>query len=80
MDRRQIERVFALGSVTKNIIRNVVAKDELPTKIGACRTAFVCNTYDANKLGQHWIVLYIDHGEYFDSYGLPPLHITFQSF
>ena len=59
--------------------RNVVAKDELPKKIGACRTAFVCNTHDADKPGQHWIVLYIDgdHGEYFDSYGLPPLHTTF---
>ena len=82
MDARQIERVLALDSITKNIVRNVVAKDEFPTKIGACRTAFVCNTHDADKPGEHWIALYIDgdHGEYFDSYGLPPLHTTFRKF
>ena len=82
MDTRQIERVLALDSITKNIVRNVVAKDELPTKIGACRTAFVCNTHDADKHTQHWIVLYIhgDLGEYFDSCSLTPLHTTFRKF
>ena len=52
MDARQIERVLALDAITKNIVRNVVAKDELPTKIGACRTAFVCTTHDADKPSQ----------------------------
>ena len=82
IDKNRNVVLLALDSITKNIVRNVVAKNELPTKIGACRTAFVCNTYDADKPGQHWIALYIDgdHGEYFDSYGLPPLHTTFRKF
>ena len=83
MDTKQIERMLALDSRTKDVVRGVVAKDELPTRIvGACPTAFVCNTHDADKPGQHWIVIYIDgdRGEYFDSYGLPPLHTTFRTF
>ena len=58
MDTKQIERMLALDSRTKDVVRGVVAKDELPTRIvGACPTAFVCNTHDADKPGQHWIVI-----------------------
>ncbi len=35
----------------------------------------VCNTSDSDTAGSHWIVFCIDkyqHGEFFDSFGLPP--------
>ena len=49
MDTIQIERVLALDTRTKDVVRDVV-KDELPTTIvGACPTAFVCKAHDADK-------------------------------
>ena len=38
---------------------------------------FIVNTDPADKPGEHWIGLYVNHkgnGEYFDSFGLPPLN------
>ena len=83
-DRHESDRACVDARLTnRGVVRGVVAKDELPTRIvGACPTAFVCNTHDADKPGEHSIVIYIagDRGEYFDSYGLPPLHTTFRKF
>ena len=43
----------------------------------------VCNTQKDCKKGEHWIAIHIDaarQGEYFDSYGLYPLHLEFKSY
>jgi len=53
----------------------VYAADRLPLnlQISSC---LVANTDPHDKPGQHWIAIFIDHegnGEYFDSYGRPPL-------
>ena len=63
-------------------IKQLLALDARTNTIAACPTAFVCNTHDGDQPGEHWVVLYIEdrHGEYFDSYGLPPLHTTFVQF
>jgi len=55
----------------------VYAADRLPSqpKISSC---LVANTDPHDKPGQHWVAIFIDHngnGEYFDSYGKPPLPI-----
>ena len=68
---------------TRSRVRDVVPKDGLPTMIDSFPFAFVCNTHDCDKPGQHWIALYVDadrHGAYFCSYGLPPLHGAFRVF
>lgn len=53
----------------------VYARNTLPsTSIGQ---TFVLNTDPASEPGEHWVCIYIDPrtgiGEYFDSYGFPPL-------
>lgn len=38
---------------------------------------YIINTDPSNQPGEHWVAVYFDvnlQGEYFDSYGLPPLH------
>ena len=83
METSQIARLLARDARTRSIVRDVVPKDGLPTMIDAFPFAFVCNTHDGDKPGQHWIALYVDadrRGEYFCSYGLPPLHGAFRVF
>ena len=83
METSQIARLLARDVRTRSIVRDVVPKDGLPTMIDAFPFAFVCNTHDGDKPGQHWIALYVDadrRGEYFCSYGLPPLHGAFRVF
>jgi hypothetical protein len=39
--------------------------------------AIIVNTDKSNEPGEHWVSIFIDKngsGEYFDSFGLPPLH------
>jgi hypothetical protein len=39
--------------------------------------AIIINTHKSDKPGEHWVSVMIDKngfGEYFDSFGLPPLH------
>ena len=83
METSQIARLLARDARTRSIVRDVVPKDGLPTMIDAFTFAFVCNTHDGDKPVQHWIALYVDadrRGEYFSSYGLPPLHGAFRVF
>jgi hypothetical protein len=51
-------------------------KDLLP-KIHGLPIGIVINTDSSYEPGEHWVSVYIDRnglGEYFDSFGLPPLH------
>jgi len=60
----------------------VFARDTLPETITR-PSGLVANTDTSNKSGQHWVVMYFDKdgiGEYFDSYGLPPLNDEFNTF
>jgi hypothetical protein len=57
-------------------------RDMLP-KIKKLPYGIVINTDPSNKQGEHWVAMYIDIngvGEYFDSFGLPPLHKEIVSF
>jgi len=44
--------------------------------------AVICNTDPHDKPGAHWVAMYVDGdvGEYFDSYGLPPINSNFVNF
>jgi len=54
------------------------ARDQLPTSLPKFRPlAIIMNTDPINLPGQHWVSIFVDEtncAEYFDSYGLPPLH------
>ena len=44
--------------------------------------SLVCNTDPNTETGEHWIAVHVDeegNGEYFDSYGLPPLQDAFEN-
>ena len=57
-------------------------RDMLPevTKLPA---ALVVNTDPSDRPGEHWVAIYIPiegYAEYFDSFGLPPLHWEIKKF
>ena len=76
MDTEQKERLLAADSYTKSIAVGALPKDCLiKTGIASYPGAFVCNAQSSDNPGQHWISMFFTndrHGEYFNSYGLPP--------
>ena len=53
------------------------ARNRLPAVSMQRPLALVMNTDPDSKAGEHWITIYLNvdgTGDYFDSYGLPPLH------
>jgi hypothetical protein len=56
--------------------QGVYALDKIP-KLKKLPCAIIINTDPASKPGEHWVSVIIDeegNGEYFDSFGLQPLH------
>lgn len=54
----------------------VFAADTLPRRLQKSPALLICNTDPISKPGQHWVAFFIGsdgRGEYFDSYGMPPL-------
>ena len=65
------------------LFEGVFAADTLPTHVYRKPAYFIVNTDPVSKPGKHWIAITIDchgHGEYFDSYGLPPYINNHQKF
>ena len=59
----------------------VVTKDTLPEVVSTYPSAFVCNTHDSDRPGEHWVAMYVDEiGVYFDPYGQKPQHTEFTNF
>jgi len=72
MDSNEITREM-LGY--KNFI-GVFPRDKLPLKLKR-PCGLVINTDSAQEPGEHWVAIYLlrnGKGEYFDPFGLPPLH------
>jgi hypothetical protein len=75
---------FSINKILKNEkgFVGTFARDEIPYKVGL-GSFLVVNTDSSEKPGEHWIALAVNKdgsGEYFDSYGLLPLHIEFADF
>lgn len=70
-----LEEALLCDKWTKDLLVGVFAADKLPCAI--TRPAIlIANTDPQRKPGAHWVAFYIDEfgrGEFFDSYGLPPL-------
>jgi len=52
-------------------------RDRLPTVIKRRPSGIIVNTDTSNEPGEHWVAIYLCRdgcAEYFDSFGLPPLH------
>lgn len=60
----------------------VYSRNQLPNKLKGFKT-IICNTDPSYAPGEHWVAIVINSdgtGDYFDSYGLPPLHNEFKKF
>jgi len=58
------------------------SRDTLPNSIKE-NQALIVNTDPSDRPGEHWVAILMHSngkGEYFDSYGLPPLHPEFIKF
>ena len=83
MNTEQIRQILEADPCTRDVFVGVYPQDHLPTSIEKYPSAYVCNTDPHTEEGEHWVAIYVDEhgrGEYFDSYGLPPLHKTFLNF
>ena len=72
MDTNQLRRLLA----PVHGFKGVYSRDTLPKQV-TYPCALICNTDQASGPGEHWVAMYIDslgYGEYFDSYGILPLH------
>src|SRR5580765_963748 len=72
----QIESALGSDPFVSPYFRGVFACDKLPRSI-SYPSAVVANTDPADKPGQHWVAFLFNErgeGEYFDSYGLPPIN------
>ena len=84
MNTKQIYSVLSQHPITSGVFCGVYASNKLPhTKLERYPAAFVANVDPDTKPGSHWVAFYIQdkwHGEYFDSYGRPPLQKAFIRF
>lgn len=79
MDSHQINNCFK----NKNIFKGVFPRDCLPEKIDNKPAALIVNTDSSLEGGEHWVAIFIPNeicAEYFDPFGLPPLHKDFTHF
>ena len=80
MDSRQINEILK-GLLGPHFL-GTYARNGMPTCV-VPPFSLVCNTDPNTETGEHWIAVHVDeegNGEYFDSYGLPPLHDAFENF
>jgi hypothetical protein len=77
MDTYQLREVLTrdLGPSFGGVYPRVLLPDTLNQK------AIVINTDPHDQPGAHWVCVYLNTPvvEYFDSYGLPPLIVTFKT-
>ena len=60
----------------------VLGRDQLPDNV-SLPIGMIVNTDKHYEAGAHWVAIYIDSngiGEYFDSFGLPPLYEEMERF
>lgn len=66
----------------EKVYQGVYPRDMIPPpKAYPC--AYIANTDTSKEKGEHWVALHISEngrGEYFDPFGLPPLHDEFVKF
>ena len=81
MDTAQLKRVLATDDRVREVFRDVLPRNHVPSprtlSPDGSPVGYILNTDPCQQPGEHWVCLYIDsngRGEYFDSYGLPPLH------
>jgi hypothetical protein len=84
MNARDIATILASDFFSKRAFCGVYPRDKLPRRVHTRKPcAYIINTDPAHRPGQHWVAVWFDgrgNAEYFDSYGLPPLHRDIKNF
>lgn len=84
MNSKDISRVLGRDIHTRRVFRGVFPRDRLPRQVNTRRpSAFVINTDRSTGPGEHWVCVWFDglgQAEYFDSFGLPPVHPAIENF
>lgn len=78
----EIRKFLLNDKKSRKIFNGVFAADTLPKYVSK-NTAYVVNTDPISMSGSHWVAIYFDkegNGEYFDSYGLPPIVYNHKKF
>lgn len=76
MDGLTLDTLMRRDKHVAPLFEGVFAANTLPRKLEKCPALLICNTDPISKPGSHWVAFYIDKhgvGEYWDSYGMPPL-------
>lgn len=76
MDSYQINRAFS----QKKYFGGVFPRDCIPFEFENLPVGIIVNTDSQSEKGEHWVAIIIKKnktGEYFDPFGLPPLHKDF---
>ena len=79
----QIKKILSEDPVTRPVFGGVYASNRLPKHVTPGKRLFIANTDPANKPGEHWTAFYFTPDNtcvYFDSYGVPPLVNSFETF
>jgi hypothetical protein len=81
MNTGQIKSILYADCKLSTSFEGVFPSDKIP-KFCDQPTALVCNLDPQKRPGSHWVAIYIKNnvGEYFDSYGLPPMDNNFINF
>lgn len=76
MDGTTIDAIMRGDKHTAPLFLGVYAADTLPRVLHSYPSMLIANTDCISKSGSHWIAVFIDengNGEFFDSYGMPPI-------
>ena len=83
MNSKEIFHLMCSDKHIKRIFYGVFPRDKLPKKIYKKPGIFIINTDSSDKIGEHWVAIYLDvngRSEYFDSFGLPPRSTDIKNF
>ena len=79
MNTSEPAKILKKINCTKNTFGGVYPSNLLPLEVKPSPESFVANVNTSEKLGSQWVAFYFtddQHGEFLDSYGLPPHRYT----
>src|SRR5689334_20148323 len=82
MNSNQIRRELTSDAYSKRYFKGVLARDQLPNKIKK-PAAYIINTENSDKKGEHWLALFYDRNcrcDFFDSFGLHPAFYNLEKY
>ena len=82
MNTQQIYSMLMSDPYARRVFRGVYPRNKLPAYV-TYPSIFIINTDTSDKPGLHWVAVSFNsfgYGEYFDSFGIPPLHSEILNF